>query len=123
MVGLSSAAEWESSWTGLGAKSINELLLHPIEVFALLIAVLFIRSTVAVMFPKFQTRSRKVNRKEPLPVKIWFKTLHQAMGSENHVSVAITSLSVVHVILYTTKAVGGVLSIQKTFAIALPVLP
>jgi len=77
--------------------------------------ILSIRETLAMTLPVFPARSEKVNVNVPLSVKVCQVKFIPVSGSENPVSVAMTSWLVrVPSMLYMTCAVGEILSMRIT---------
>ncbi|MEI8091255.1 MAG: hypothetical protein WCG98_03225 [bacterium] len=92
---------------------------HPIYADHVIFVVHWLgNTTVAITDPVFPAKSLKVNIYVPLLVNSLESALYHVSGSLIPVSVAITYDQV---LLYMMLAVGGILSIRLTVAIALPV--
>ena len=77
--------------------------------------------TVAVTVPVLPLISSNVNSNVPFVVNKLLYAFTHVIGSSHHVNHAVTSPFVSHVVLYTTFAVGLVLSIQVTVEVTFPV--
>jgi hypothetical protein len=83
-------------------------ILSPVTMFPVILA------TVAVLLPVLPARSLKVNVKLPFPVNVCVYVFTHVIVSLRPVNVAITFPVVVHVVEYTTLAVGAIMSPVKS---------
>ncbi len=85
----------------------------------------FIQSTFAVAVPLFPALSTNSNVNSPFSVKIYVSEplLFVIVTSSLGFKVTVTGSIVFSVLLYSNSAVGTSLSIQSTFAVAVPLFP
>ena len=85
--------------------------------------VLSIQVTFAIAVPVFPAGSIYLKVNSPFSVNVWTFPPSTITSSLSNVTVALISSFVGFVVLYVIVATGAFLSIQVTFAIAVPIFP